>query len=66
MSSSPDSQYRVYCFDAASKIVSADWIDASSDEEALAKAEAKGFGSQCELWQGKRLVASLTAERRQA
>ena len=58
--------YRVYCFDAAQVRLSTDEIKAASDEEAIALAEAQGFGSQCEIWQGDRLVAELHAERRQA
>lgn len=58
--------YRVYCYDGASKIVTADFTNASSDEEAVAKAEAKGFGWKCEIWDGKRLVAQLGEELRQA
>lgn len=64
--SSPNKTYRVYCFDAARRMVTADFIDAVSDEEAIAKAEAKGFGSKCEIWDGRRLVAELAEERKQA
>jgi hypothetical protein len=64
--SGPNKSYRVYCYDAEHKVVTADFIEAASDEEAIAKAEAAGFGSKCEIWDGKRLVASLEAERRQA
>lgn len=55
--------FRIYCFDAAHRVVTADWIDAADDEDAVAKAYADGFGSKCELWDGRRLVASLEAER---
>lgn len=58
--------YRVYCYDNAHQIVTADWIEASSDEEAIAKARDGGFGSKCEVWDGKRLVAALSEERRTA
>ena len=64
--SAPQRSYRVYCFDAARKLVYADTLEASSDEEAIAKAEASGFGDKCELWDGKRLVAQLEASRRSA
>ena len=64
--SSATKRYRVYCYDGARKVVSADWIDAATDEDAIAKAEAAGFGDKCEIWDGKRLVAQLDAERRQA
>ena len=64
--SSPQKIYRVYCYDGSLKAVTADFIKAATDEEAIAKAEAAGFGSKCEVWDGKRLVAQLEAERRQA
>ena len=64
--SDPQTTYRVYCFNAARRIVTADFILAGSDEEAIAKAEAKGFGTKCEIWDGRRLVAQLEEERRQA
>ena len=64
--SSPQKTYRVYCFDFVRKDVSADFVRAASDEEAIAKVEAAGFGSKCEIWDGKRLVAQLEGERRQA
>ena len=43
---------------------SADVVKASSDEEAIANAEAAGFGSKCEIWDGERMVARLESERR--
>jgi hypothetical protein len=64
--SSPLKTYRVYCFDALHKIVTADWLEAEDDEAAIAKAQERGFGSKCELWEGRRLVAQLDAERKQA
>jgi hypothetical protein len=64
--SSPVKTYRVYCFDAAQKNVTADFIKAASDEEAIAKAEAAGYGTKCEIWDGSRLVAELESERRTA
>ena len=64
--SSPTKTYRIYCFDAAHRVLTADLIDAASDEEAIARAEAKGFGSKCEIWGGRRLVAELDDRRQQA
>lgn len=61
--SSPLHTYRVYCYDGIHRIVTADFIEADSDESAIAKAEAAGFGSKCEIWDGKRLVAQLQGER---
>ena len=56
--------YRVYCLDSSQEMVTADLIQAASDEEAIAQAEANGFGSKCEIWEGRRLVAQLEEERR--
>ena len=63
---SPSKTYRIYCYDGGNKVVTADWIEAASDEEAIARAVATGFGSKCEIWYGRRLVAQLDGERRQA
>jgi hypothetical protein len=51
--------YRICCYDAARHVVSQDWIEAVSDVEAIAKAEALRYGTQCELWDGNRMVARL-------
>jgi hypothetical protein len=63
---SPPRTYRIVCYDAANRLVTADLIEAASDEEAVAKAHAAGFGTKCEIWHGNRLVARLEAERQQA
>jgi len=57
--SNPNKTYRVYCYDGSHAIVTADWLDAANDEEAIAKARARGFGTKCEIWESARLVASL-------
>ncbi len=64
--SNPLKSYRVYCYDGVSKIVSADWLQAASDEDAIEKARAAGFGSKCEVWDERRMVAKLDDERRMA
>jgi hypothetical protein len=56
----------MYRYDAASHDLSADWIEAATDEEAIARIAERGFGSKCEIWEGERLVAQLDGERRQA
>ena len=58
--------YRVYCFDAARHVVSVDEIEAVDDADAVARTQAAQFGDKCEIWDGKRLVAQLEAERRTA
>ena len=58
--------YRIYTFDGVSRVVSADFIDAANDEGATAKIQADGFGTKCELWDGRRLVAQLDQDSRLA
>ena len=43
--------------------VSADFVEASSHEEAIALVEAMGFGSKCEIWDGRELIATLNEDR---
>ena len=64
--SQPSKTYRVYWFDALLPKVDADSIEVASDAEAIALVEAGGYGSKCEIWDGRRLVAQLDGERRQA
>ena len=64
--SSPLNVYRVYSFDLARKTVSADFIKAADDNAAIAAVEAEATGSKCEIWLGRRLVAQIEGERRQA
>lgn len=61
--SDPTKTYRIYSFDAARRIVSAEWLPASDDADAVARAQAQGFGSKGEVWDGGRLVAQLEADR---
>ena len=64
--SGPRKTYRLYSFDGVHKVLSAELIEAACDEDALAGAEAVAAGAKCELWDGRRLVAQIEAERRQA
>jgi hypothetical protein len=48
--------YRLYRLDGAGKIMSADWIEAESDDEALKEARQHGDGIRYELWARDRLV----------
>jgi hypothetical protein len=64
--STPSKTYRVYRFDGARHIVSVDEIAADTDGQAIDKARSQGFGDRCEIWDGKRMVAQLEAERRHA
>ncbi len=56
-------EYRLYCLDRDGRIDLAEVIHASTDEEAVAKARAlKRRTLKCEVWQDRRLVATLTAD----
>jgi hypothetical protein len=57
--SSTAQTYRVYFFDSVHKVLTSDLIEAASDEDAVATAQKAGFGTQCEIWQGRRLIAEL-------
>jgi hypothetical protein len=53
--------YRLYCLKGASHIAHGEWIEADSDEQAIALVRAKRLGLNCELWEGSRLVARIAA-----
>jgi hypothetical protein len=54
--------YRLYCLDRLGSISLADWIEAPDDEDAVRQAhELKNGSSKCEVWERRRLVASLEA-----
>ena len=55
-------EYKVYCLDGAKRIArAADVLCADSDEQAVAAARTLGKASACEIWQGRRLVATIPA-----
>ena len=49
--------YRLYRLDGAGKIMSADWIDAEADADALRQVHERVNGTRFELWDRKRLVS---------
>ena len=53
--------FRAYLLDASGKIIWGDWIEAATEEEAIAKAhELCSEGAPTvELWQGPRPVAEI-------
>jgi hypothetical protein len=56
--------YRLYCVDGTKRIQrAADVISAVSDEDAITLARALQKPTACEIWQGRRLVATLPAAR---
>ncbi len=50
--------YRVYCMNGE-EIAEVSEMDAEDDKEALALLAIRGEKSDCELWQGGRLVATV-------
>jgi hypothetical protein len=58
--------YKLYCLGADGKITAADWIDAQSDEEAVAIARGINKSVDCEIWKGSRLVARVPAMKQRA
>lgn len=55
--------YRLYCMDGTGRIDLAEWLDASSDEEAVRQAKKlKNGATKCEVWQRNRLVAKLDTQ----
>ena len=56
-------EYRLYGLDGVNKVASGEWIDADDDETAIAAAKDKMDGHDCELWQGRRLVARIDLRR---
>jgi hypothetical protein len=58
--------YRYYRLDGTGRLHGAEWIEADSDDAAIAQVEGTRAGALCELWQGARLVAKLSPMRLQA
>lgn len=56
------SEYRIYCLNGNGRISFAEEIVANSDKEAVAKAhDMKRHTLKCEVWAGRRLIATLDA-----
>ena len=56
--------YRLYCLDGVKRIArAAEVITAGSDDEAVAQARELHKPAACEIWQGRRLVATIPAAR---
>ena len=56
--------YRLYGLDGVRKVASGEWFDADDDEAAIEVAKNMMDGRECELWQGRRLVARLDRKKR--
>jgi hypothetical protein len=53
------SEYRLYCLDERGRFTNSHEIEASDDDDALAKARALKLPVVCELWNRNRLVTKL-------
>jgi hypothetical protein len=51
--------YRLYGLDGVNRVASGEWFDAENDETAIDVAKKMMDGHDCELWQGRRLVARI-------
>lgn len=56
----PKEQYRYYRLDSTGSIHEAAWVAAAHDDDAIAQIESKHPQEMCEIWLGKRKVASLS------
>ena len=56
-------EYRLYGLDGVNKVASAVWIEAEDDQRAIEAAKKMMDGQDCELWQGRRLIARLAHSR---
>jgi hypothetical protein len=54
--------YRLYCLDGAGHISMAEWLEADTDEQAIAIArEMRPEAHKCEVWLQNRLVSRLNS-----
>lgn len=54
--------YRLYGLDGVSRVSSGEWFEAEDDETAIEVAKTRMDGHDCELWQGKRLIARIPSQ----
>ena len=54
-------EYRLFCLNGEGRIVKAEAIKASGDDEAIMFAKALKNPTSCELWKRRRLVAKIPA-----
>lgn len=55
--------YRLYGLDGVNKVASGEWCEADDDEAAIEVAKKMMDGHDCEVWEGKRLVARIEHKR---
>ena len=52
-------EYAIYCLAGGVRLVAAEWIFATDDDDALATAAGLRRGLKREVWQGGRLVGQI-------
>lgn len=62
----PSVNYRYYRLDGVGHLEGAEWFEAENDENAIALVSSRHPDDKCEIWQGKRLVASISPNRLRA
>lgn len=55
----PSENYRYYRLDGVGHLHGAEWFYAESDDAAVALIEERHPDTKCEIWQARRIVASL-------
>jgi len=55
--------YRYFRLDGVGDLHSAEWFEADSDDVAIAMVREKHPGDHCEIWEGRRLAASVGPRR---
>ena len=53
--------YRLFCYDGAGRILSANWLVAANDDAAVAAANDVDKGTRREIWDRNRLVGRIAA-----
>ena len=56
--------YRLYGLDGVNRVASGEWIEADDDKTAIAAATEMMDGHDCELWQGRRMIARIKSRHR--
>ncbi len=51
--------YKVFCFDTSGTIIGFETVEASSDQEAVARAGEVQLSTRCEVWDREKLVAAI-------
>ena len=59
----PAKTYRYYCLDGVGNLHGAEWFEADSDDHAVSLIREMHPDGTCEIWQVRRLVATIEPQR---